>query len=112
MKRLIKLLLRDLTIGELLIICAAGLLILSTTGCATDPAYAQERFDLVLIGIEANKPLACTSTEEVFWVRGGDWEEIMTGNEDGVDWIVVIDSTGKKHVIWSDRANPNCTVKE
>jgi hypothetical protein len=77
-----------------------------------DPEYAQQRFDQALAGVEETKPLACVATSGTFWVRGGDWEEIVIGNEDGVDYIVVLDSDGNKHTIRSDVANPNCTVKE
>jgi hypothetical protein len=86
------------------------------SGCAMDqyldPEYANKRFEMAVAGVEANKPLACVSSDGVFWVRGGDWEEIVVGNEDGPDWIVVRDSQGNEHTIWSDVANPNCTVKD
>jgi hypothetical protein len=71
-----------------------------------DPVYAQHRFDLAVAGLEQDKPLACVSSEGIFWVRGGDWEEIAD------DYAIVIDSNGTKHILYAQIANPNCTVKD
>jgi hypothetical protein len=71
-----------------------------------DPTYARQRFDLAVAGLEQDKPLACVASDGVFWVRGGEWEEITE------DYAIVIDANGNKHTIYPEIANPNCTVKD
>ena len=85
------------------------------SGCASidrylDPVYAEARYRQAVEAVTHDKALACVTSDGVFWVNNGDWDEI--DENDGEEYMIVLDANGNKHTLTPYVANPNCTPKE